>query len=79
MPTDNELRYYEALKRITRYATVDQLRRGSEKDYGLPFEEALEYAYENIKNEAEAAIKGKRRPRLAPKQSKATGADEPRP
>lgn len=64
MPTDNELRYYDALKRITEYATVEQLRRGAEKDYGLPFEEALEYAFENIKGEAEAAVRGRRRPKV---------------
>lgn len=55
--------YYDALKRITKYQTVQQLRRNSEKEYGLSFEEALEYAYENVKEEAIRVIKGKQRPK----------------
>lgn len=58
----NEQRYFDALKRITKYAPPDNLRRHSEQVYGLPFEEALEYAYENVISEATAAVKGKRRP-----------------
>ena len=58
----NEQRYYDALKQITNYMTPDQLRRNSEKMYGLPYEEALEYAYENAINVARQAVKGKRRP-----------------
>lgn len=60
--TNNELRYYDALKTITKYMTVEQLRKNSMKHYGLTFEEALEMAYENIIFEAENAIKGRRRP-----------------
>ena len=37
-----------ALKTISKYQTPEQLRRGSRKQYGLEYEEALEYAYENI-------------------------------
>jgi hypothetical protein len=60
----NELRYYDALKHIaTGYQTVEQLRRGSEKRYGLEFTEALGYAYENIIDEARRAIRGARRPK----------------
>lgn len=62
MPSNEQL-YYETLKRITRYSSVERLRRGSEKNYGLPFAEALEYAYENVIGEAECAIRGKRRPK----------------
>lgn len=58
----NELRYYDALKRITCYMSPDQLRRQAEKKYGLSFEEALKYAYENVLNDARLAIKGRRRP-----------------
>jgi hypothetical protein len=58
-----ELRYYDALKRITQYQTVDQLRRHSEKHWGVCFEEALEMAYENVIEEARIAIRGKRRPK----------------
>lgn len=58
----NELRYYNALKRITKYQTVNQLRKNSERDWGLTFEEALEMSYENLQNEARQAIHGKRKP-----------------
>lgn len=59
----NEQRYYDALKRISRFHTVDQLRRSAEKQYGLLPEEALEMAYENVIFEAKQAISGKRRPK----------------
>lgn len=60
----NEQHYYDILRHIARnYQTADQLRRGAEKEYGLDFEEALEYAYENIIYDAQRAIKGKRRPK----------------
>lgn len=62
--SSNEQRYFDALKRIARdYQTPEQLRRSCERDYGLNYEEALIYAYENIQSEAAAAIKGKRRPK----------------
>lgn len=63
MSVTNEQIYFDALKRITRYQTVEQLRRKSQSDWGLPFEEALEYAYENVVQEARNAVKGKRRPK----------------
>lgn len=51
----------ETLKKIASgYQTPDQLRRDSEKEYGLEFEEAIEYAYENIQCEAKSAVKGVR-------------------
>lgn len=60
---NNELLYFETLKRITKdYQTTAQLRRNSEKLYGLSYEEALEMAYENIQGEAAKAIHGKRKP-----------------
>lgn len=42
----------ESFKRIANYQTTEQLRKNSEKEYGLDYEEALEMAYENIKMEA---------------------------
>ena len=64
MTGDQQRRMYDALKRIARgYQTPDQLRRGSEKQYGLDYTEALEYAYENMQQDARNAIKGLRRPR----------------
>lgn len=64
-PKANERRYFDALKRIAAYMSPDQLRRKSESEYGLPYEEALEYAYENIVSEARGAVKGKRAPRAS--------------
>lgn len=52
---------YNALKRIAKgYQTPDQLRKNSEKQYGLGYEESLEMAYENLQAEAAQAIKGVR-------------------
>lgn len=68
MSIEREQRLYDALKRITSYQRPDKLRRCSERQYGLPYEEALEYAYENVLEEAARAIKGMRRP----KQEQAT-------
>jgi hypothetical protein len=59
---EREQRLFDALKRITRYMSPDELRRTSEKKYGLDGEEAIEMAYENVLQEARDAIKGLRRP-----------------
>jgi hypothetical protein len=60
----NEQHYYDVLKHIAKnYQTSEQLRRTAEKDYGLDAEEAIEYAYDNVRWDAERAIKGKRRPK----------------
>ena len=56
-------RMYDALKRITNYLSPDQLRRRSEKVYGLSADEAIEMAYDNVREEAKQAIKGVRRPK----------------
>lgn len=68
--TRNFVRMYSALKEIARYQTPDQLRRGSQKEYGLDSSEALEYAYENVLETARRATKGVRLPK-----QKATGND----
>ncbi len=47
------------LRRIKAYQSVEKMRRDSEKDWGLPFEEALEMAYENVIGEAENALRWK--------------------
>lgn len=60
----NELIYFERLRTIARrYQTPDQLRRAAEREYGVSYVEALEMAYENLQDEARAAIYGKRRPK----------------
>lgn len=46
------------LKRIKAYQSPEKLRKDSEKDWGLSFEEAIEMAYENIQSEASLACKG---------------------
>lgn len=56
--------YFDTLRRIARdYLTVEQLQRDSEKKYGIPYQEALELAYENMQLDAARVIRGKRRPR----------------
>lgn len=48
-----------ALRKIWKfYQTPEQLRRGSEEQYGLGFEESIEMAYENLRGEAYRASKG---------------------
>ncbi len=61
----NNADYYDALRGIALSQTVEQLRRKSEKEYGLDFHEALEFSYENIQQVAKRALKGKRRPNVA--------------
>lgn len=58
----NEQLYFDALKRISLYQSVERLRRSSQKDWGLEFSEALEMAYENVIEEAKQSVRGKRRP-----------------
>lgn len=57
------LRLYGFIREITLYQSPDLLRRSSQKDWGLGYEEALEYAYENVIGTAKAAIKGVRLPK----------------
>ncbi len=52
-----------ALKRITKYQTVERLKRNSQKDWGLSSDEAIEMAYENVIAEAKAGLKSVRVPR----------------
>lgn len=47
-----------ALKKIKAYQSPEKLRKDSEKDWGLDFEEAIEMAYENIQLDATFACKG---------------------
>jgi hypothetical protein len=59
----NEQRLYAALKRIGAYMDPKKLRRTCEREYGLPYEEALEFAYENVLAEARGATRGMRAPK----------------
>jgi hypothetical protein len=58
---DYEERFSIALRRILAYMTPAQLRRESSGRYGLEYTEALEMAYENVRDEAQAALSGYRR------------------
>ena len=58
-----ELKLYNALKRIASYETPERLRRSSDKDYGLDYEEALEMAYENVLYEARMATMNMHKPK----------------
>lgn len=62
MKTEQQQRMYDAMKEITRYQTTNQFRKGSNSDWGLDYEEALEMAYENIQETAKRAVKGLKRP-----------------
>lgn len=59
MNTLLEIRLFDALKRIQKYMTPDQLRRGA-RNIGLEYEEHIEMAYENIQAEAKRATFGMR-------------------
>lgn len=60
---EREQRYYDALKRIASYESAQSMRKNAWKDWGLEDDvEALEYAYENMQQEARLAIKGRKRP-----------------
>lgn len=59
----NEQRYYDTLKRIAKYESVERLRKHGESEYGISAEEAIEYAYENVLQEAKSALRGRRRPK----------------
>jgi vancomycin resistance protein YoaR len=68
MSIEREQKLYDALKRITAYMAPDELRRVSEKKYGLGGDEAIEMAYENVLEEARRTIKSMRRP-ASPQQA----------
>jgi hypothetical protein len=55
---ENYNKMLNALKTITKYQSPEKLRKDSKKDWGLDFEEAIEYAYDNIQGEAKIASKG---------------------
>src|SRR5690242_9462459 len=67
--TPLEEKLYRALHRIARdYDTAERLMRTGEREYGISGQEALQYAYENIQEEAKFAIRNVRMPR--PKKPK---------
>lgn len=62
---DDYERMRAALKRIaTRYLTPAQLERDAEKRLGLSYTEALEMAYDNVRDDARMAVHGVRRAKL---------------
>lgn len=59
----NEQWYFDILKRIASYDSLEKIEKTAEKNYGLTPHEVLEMAYENVLLEAKSAVKGKRRPK----------------
>jgi len=54
-------RMLATLRKIaTGYQTSEQLRRKAKQQYGLDASEAIEYAYDNIQQEAKNAVRGVR-------------------
>ncbi len=49
-----------ALIAIKSYQTPDKLRKDSEKEWGLDYQEALEMSYENIQEEARQGLRNTR-------------------
>ena len=63
--TDKQIQDYnrmrDTLVEISKYQTPDKLRKDSQKDWGLEYEEALEMAYENIQETARMSVIGVRK------------------
>ena len=59
---DERDRFWRALHTISKYMPPRELETKSGRVYGLPPDEATEYAYENVLNTAKAVIKGTRKP-----------------
>ena len=59
---DERDRFWRALHTISKYVPPRELETKSGRLYGLPPDEAIEYAYENVLEAARAAIKGTRKP-----------------
>jgi hypothetical protein len=47
----------QAMRRIAAYTPPNKLRRIAEKKYGLPEEEAVEMAYDNVLEEAKSGLR----------------------
>ena len=65
---------HAALKRIAAYTPPDKLNRTADRDYGLPPEEAMEMAYDNVLIEARLALKAIGR---LPRTARPTPTQEP--
>jgi len=46
----------KALVTITNYSTSEELQNSAEEEYGLPYKEVLEMAYDNIQGVAQVAL-----------------------
>lgn len=63
-PNASARRLYDALKEIGHdYQSPAEIRRSCEKQYGLDYATALEYAYENVIRRARQAVFRMRRPK----------------
>ena len=50
-------RMYVALRRIAAFMSPEQLQKRGEKQFGLPYPEVLEAAYDNMQGEAKIALR----------------------
>jgi len=66
-------RLANAIRRIASYQTPRELRREYSDGMGIGYEEALEYAYENMRNEARAVVALVRPKRVKPSPPKGEG------
>lgn len=61
--TEKQAQQFNAMRRelikISKgYMTTNQMRKNSEKQFGLDFEECIEMTYDNIQSGAAYAVKG---------------------
>lgn len=63
MNIEQQQKLWDVMKRIASYQDPEKLKKDSLKQLGLPGEEAIEMAYENVLSEARSAVKGVRRPK----------------
>jgi hypothetical protein len=62
MSKNKELKFYEALKKITGYDSPEKLKKQAQRDYKFSYEELLEKAYKKTIETATRAINGEKRP-----------------
>lgn len=76
MKHNREQQYFDALKTISRFRPSEWFEDHSEASYGLSPREALEMAYDNIRQYALDAVRGRKRPKAAASQPEA-GREKP--
>ena len=59
--SEDYAKMYIALSRISRYMSVESLKRNANREYGLAPSEAIEMAYENVIGEAKGGLRSVRK------------------